>query len=769
MEETSRTVEIAATLRTFLGVLEKWKWLAIGVLLASVGLTALMTSKQVPQYRATATVIIDRRSPTVLSRVQEVIELGSSDYWSIKEYMQTQHEILKSRRLAKRVVDKLTLALDERFLGLDRVTPTLSEAEMRDRMARMDPVAVLMSRISVEQRQDSQLVLVSVEDSDPSRAQELANTLVTEFREENLEYKKRVVNEAIAELRSMLVRLRQDKEDAEGRVLEFERRHNMLSLDSRRTQVADRLKLLNDQYVTAQIARSDVETSRIREELSLRIADVEEVLKKGSLLSAAHPVLVENPHVTSLKLKLVDLDNNVRETSAKYLEKHPVMQAAVAQRSLVRKALELESRLLLKAELTKLEETLAQESNRLRKSIEMEEELRRQFATAKEEEEALAKLELDYGPLKKRMEEARLTYEDVKNRYAETMLSAQVETNNVRVQDLAPEPNDPVRPNRKLNLLIGLLVGLALAIGTCYFVESLDSTIKTREDVEAVPRVQFLGLIPAVDDLELPEAGVVEHDAPELFVHRMPKSSIAEHFRTAKTNLFFSRSAGKPRRVLVTSPGPKEGKTTVGVNLAASAALAGTRTLVIDTDMRRPRVHKLLGIPRRPGISEFFMGDHSILKYVRPTPIPGLDVLTCGALSPNPLEVIESKRFSQMADTLSEEYDLLVFDSPPLLAVADAKIIGSLVDMAVLVVRAGRTSKEAMREAREMLLPVRSDDVGVILNCFDVEKHSYRYHYYRSKTYAYYNYYSYDDKPAEPEMAQKEDNKGNSQWEKQSA
>ncbi|MBM4354212.1 MAG: polysaccharide biosynthesis tyrosine autokinase [Deltaproteobacteria bacterium] len=769
MEDTSKTAEIAATLRTFLGVLEKWKWLAIGVLVSTVGLTALVTSRQVPEYRATAAVIIDRRSPTVLSRVQEVIELGSSDYWSIKEYMQTQHEILKSRRLAKRVVDKLTLALDERFLGLDRVTPPLNEAEMRVRMARMDPVAVLMSRISVEQRQDSQLVLVSVEDSDPARAQELANALVTEFREENLEYKKRVVNEAIAELRSMLVRLRQQKEDAEGRVLEFERRHNMLSLDSRRTQVANNLRLLNEQYVVAQIARSDVETSRIREELAQRISGAEEVLKKGNFQSAAHPVLVDSSQLASLKLKLVDLENNVRETSARYLDKHPVMQAAVSQRALVRKAIEVEARSLLKAELTRLQDSLSQENNRLRKAIEMEEELRRQLAAAREEEAALAKLELDYQPIKKRMDESRQTYEDVKNRYSETMLSAQVETNNVRVQDLAAEPNQPVRPNVKLNLLLGFLVGIALAIGACYFVESLDSTLKTREDVEAIPGVQFLGLIPAIDDLEQPESGVVEHDAPELFVHRMPKSSVSEHFRTAKTNLFFSRPTGRPTRILVTSPGPKEGKTTVGVNLAASAALAGTRTLVVDTDMRRPRVHKLLGIPRRPGMTEFFMGDHSVLKYVRPTRVPGLDVLTCGALSPNPLEIIESKRFAQMADALSQEYDLLVFDSPPLLAVADAKIISSLVDMAVLVVRAGRTSREAMREAREMLLPVKPDDVGVILNCFDIEKHSYRYHYYRSKTYAYYNYYSYDEKPGGPEATSAGDGKESGQWGKRSA
>ncbi len=747
-EEQEKRGDFSASIRLFLGVLEKRKWFAIAVMVATVGLSTLFTLRQLPVYRATATVIIERRSPTVLSRVQEVLELGSSDYWSMKEYMQTQYEVLKSRRLAKRVVDKLALGLDPHFLGLDLSQKPVTEQVMRKRIQNMDPVAVLLKRISVEPRPDSQLVLVSFEHSDPRMAQEVANTLVNEYKEENLEYKKRVVSEAISELRGMTVRLRQDKEEAESRVLEFERRYSMSSLASRKTQVEDRLRMLNEKLVSAVIERESEEANRVREELQSRIDELTSLLLQKDLSEASHPVLVESGNITSLKLRLVDLDTKVRETAARYGPKHPVMQAAYGQRSLVRKALQTESRVLLEAELSSLQHRLEKEQNKLYRVQEMEEKLRAQLNEAKEEEAALAKLELDYGPLKKRAEEARAVYEDVKARFTETTLSAQVETNNIRIQDYASMPERPIRPNRKLNVLVGLVLGILLGVGVAYFVESLDSSLKTREDIEAIGHVEFLGLVPVVEEVTLPEAGQ-PHDCPELFVHHQPKASISEHIRTIKTNLFFSGGAARPHRILVTSPGPKEGKTTVGCNLAAVAALAGSRTLVIDTDMRRPRVHRLFGIPRRPGITEYFMGNAPIMKFTRRTPVENLDVLTCGSLSPNPLEILESQKFWQMVEELSQEYDTIVFDSPPLLAVADAKIVCSMVDAVVLVVRAGRTTKEGLREARGMLYPVVDSDVGVILNGFDVEKHSYRYYYYRSKTYAYYNYYSYDDRGQE--------------------
>ena len=767
-EDRENLAELTNALRIFLGVLERRKWFAIGVLVATIGGTFLWTTNQPPIYKATATVIIEKRSPTVLSRVQEVIELGTSDYWSIKEYLQTQLEILKSRRMAKRVVDKLGLALDEKFLGLDRQDGHVTDAEMRQKMAKVDAVSLLLTRSQVEPRLDSQVVLVSAESPDPHTAQELANTLVTEYRDQNLEYKKRVVTEAISELRSMLVRLRRTKEEAEAKVQEFERRHAMGSLANRKELVTDRLRKLGAQYIDASIAVAEVETSPIRQQLTDRILRLQKLLEGRDMSRVAHPTIVQSASINSLKHRLIEIENEIRSLSAKYGPKHHAMQAAYSQRKLVRHTLQREAKMLLESDLTMLQDDLGKEIGKFKKVIDMETEIRTRLEDAKDEEAALSRLELDYRPLVKKRDEAALRYDDVKSRYSETSLSAQVETNNIRVQDLAPLPARPVRPNKKLNLLIGLMLGVLMGVGAAFFVESLDSTLKTREDIESIPGVTFLGMLPAIGELEQPDSER-SADQPELFVRHQPKSSASEQIRTVKTNLFFARPGQRARQFLVTSPGPKEGKTTVAANLAAVTAMAGSRAILVDTDMRRPRVHKLLSIPRRPGITEYYVGNRSIHDFIRPTTIPGMDVLTCGAISPNPVEIIESVRFRNMLKELGETYDVVFMDSPPLLAVADAKIICSMLDAAVLVVRAGQTSKDALREARGMLDPVIGENVGVVLNRFDVEKHSYRYYYYRSKRYGYYNYYAYEGVDPEDEAAAGGDLEGerSTKWVKQ--
>jgi capsular exopolysaccharide synthesis family protein len=420
------------------------------------------------------------------------------------------------------------------------------------------------------------------------------------------------------------------------------------------------------------------------------------------------------------------------------------MQAIGGQRKLVLQASDREARAILQSRILELEAELEGHKEELGKILRVEEELTRELKTAQEKEATLVRLEVDYQPLSQAAAEAARRYEEVHTRYAETALANQLETNNVRIQDLAQAPTRPVKPNRSLNMAVGIVIGLLLGIGMVFFVESLDSTLKTREDIElAVPNLSFLGLVPAVSETGAREDGA--ESVRQLFVHLYPKSNITESFRTVRTNLLFATPNRKPRVIVVTSPGAKEGKTTVTANLAAISAVSGSRTVIIDTDMRRPRVHKLLGLPRRPGITECYFSSEPVSRFVQSTGVEGLDVLTCGALSANPVEIIESARFRNMIDELLGLYDTVFLDSPPVLAVADAKIVASMVEVVVMVVRAGVTARDSLREAVGLLEPVMGDSIGVVLNCFDVEKHSYRYYYYRSKKYSYYSYYSYGD------------------------
>lgn len=752
--------ELANTVRGFLGILQKRKWTGIAVFFVVLGTTVLVTERQQPIYRATATVIIDRRSPAVLAGKQEVIELGVGEFWNSRDYLQTQYEVLRSRRLAKRVVDRLTLALDEKFLGLDRGEAPLSAEEKRRKMAGMDAVGMLMSKIAVEPKMDSQVVLVSVEDAEPHVAMQLANALVTEYKEENVDYKKSVVAEAMAELRSMMVQLKREKEAAEKRVLDFERRHSIGSLASRKEALRARMTRLNEEYVAARVRQINLEKSPERYEIERELLGIRKILDGRDVVSSSHPRLVGDSTVSRLKFMRVELDSRYRELTAKYGPKHPQMQAISSQRRLVAQSAEQEARRILSAAAEELSVKLDEARDELAKSIHVEEELAKELALAEEEESSLGRLELDYAPLVARRDEADERYQEVRKRYSETDLSAQVETNNIRIQDLATAPKKPVRPMKRVNYAVGVLIGLLLGVGFAFFVESLDNTLKTREDIEASTRGVFLGLVPAVSD---GIGGDEPRGKRELFVHIYPKSSVTETFRTAKTNLFFSLPGRRPRLILVTSPGPKEGKTTVATNLGAVAALAGSRTLIIDTDMRRPRAHRVLDVPRRPGITEYFYENRPISDFVQKTVVEGLDVLTCGALSPNPVEIIESRRFRDMIDELLGLYDTIFFDSPPLLAVADAKIICAMVEMVVVVVRAGTTTKDALREATRLVEPVMGDNIGIVLNYFDVAKHSYRYYYYRSKRYGYYNYYSYGDSEVETPVKEPENQELESQ------
>lgn len=736
--------EVANGLRVFLGILGKRKWFVVGVTILSVAAAYMYSQRQIPVYSATASVILERSSPSVLSRSEEVVELGVGDYWNIDEYIRTQMEVLRSRRLAKRVVDRLSLSLDERFLDLDSVQPPLSEATKREHMRNLDAAALLMSKTEVTLKPQSQMVLVTVTDRDAKMAQQLANALVEEYRDDNLEYRSRLVAEAMSELRELLVQLRREKEEAEAHVQAYEKRFGVGNLDSRVAALRQRIELFTAQSVAVRMERINLEASPVRQQLETQVAELQRLLEQKDLSRVSEGTLVSDANLSRLKFQIVDLDVKVRDMEANYGPKWPALKAAMDQRNLLKQALQREARLILETKLEGLLIKLEEENDKLRRVVVVDEEFARDIERAKSEEAALVKIKLDYEPLTARRDEARQVFDEVNRRYARTALSSQVETNNIRIQDLAVEPTVPLKGGSALHLVAGLLLGLILGIGVAFFVEALDSSVKTREDVEAISGLQFLGMVPVFEpsDEDTAEMALA---SPELFMYRKPKASVSEHVRTVRTNLFFSAPGTKPRYVLVTSPGPREGKTTVACNLAAANAMAGSKTLLLDLDMRRPRAHRVMGASRQPGLTEAYQGSTTLDSVIQTTPVPGLDLMPCGALAPNPIEILESARFRDMMEYLLGRYDTVVVDSPPLLAVADAKILSSLMQTTVLVAKAGSTTKEALREAHEMLASVVMTKVGVVLNRFDVEKHSYKYYYYRSKRYGYYNYYAYTD------------------------
>lgn len=701
--------------------------------------TVLFTDRQVKIYKATASIIIEATSPTVLNGTTEVIELGSGGFWANSEYMKTQIEVLKSQKLAKRVVDRLGLALDPRFLGLDRISPPLTDEEMRSHMGKMDAAAMLMNGITITLKRDSRMVEVGVEHSDPVLAMELANAVAEEYSQQNLELKRKILGDANVELQNVVRDLKVKKDEAERRVLSFERTHGVGNLESRKEEINTRLKHLQEKYVGNNIDSIVLGASRIREELEQRIALVEQMLTIRDPEKVNHPKVVSSSDVSQLRLQLVAQRLRLEEVAALKGEKHYDYIAVKEQISLLKVALRNSVNRILEAELFELREQLKEETNKLNSAIDQQRGIVEELRDAREEQSALLRIELEYRPLVSELEEAMKVYEGVRQRWSETTLSAQVETNNVRIQDLAKTPKRPIKPNLKFNLFAGFILGVMLGVGAAFFAESLDNTIRDRADVDEIPGLYFLGILPSVRKT-IHAVGTSEYSRErDLYPYYHPKSSASEHLRSIQTNVLFNDPGKRPRNILVVSPNPREGKTTMALHLSIIMATSGIKTLIVDTDMRRPRIHKTFDlVPSGGGVAAYLVQGGDVGDFINQTEVPNLDLFGSGVRPPNPVELLQSTSFDAMVKELNTRYDIVVFDSPPILAVADCRIIARHCDSVVCIGKARQTTRDTLREGRRFLDTVFPEPVGCVVNDVDMSSGSYHYYYYYGTKYGYY-------------------------------
>jgi capsular exopolysaccharide synthesis family protein len=293
-----------------------------------------------------------------------------------------------------------------------------------------------------------------------------------------------------------------------------------------------------------------------------------------------------------------------------------------------------------------------------------------------------------------------------------------------------------VRPNVPRWILASILVGLVMGLGLALLLEFLDSSITTQDQIEERLGLPFLGFVPSI-----PEEKNLGRD---LYIHRDPKSLIAECTRSIRTNLLFM-SPDKPfRRLLVTSSGPQEGKSTTAINLGIAIAQSGSKVLIIDTDMRRPRLHKAFGVPNDVGVSSLVVGEGKLDDAIKSTDVPGLYLLACGPIPPNPAELLHTRAFGDLLAKLGERFDRVILDSPPVGAVADAAVLATQCDGVVVVLKAGKTQRDMALRTVRSLRDVKAPIFGAVLNDVSLQKSRYGEYYY---AYAY-RYYRYGEKKA---------------------
>ena len=696
--------EATLDLRHYWNVIKKRRWIIIATTVVVTTLAIVGAMRKPKVYRATATVVVDPTAPNVLGESNAVVSLGSGGAWINTEYYNTQVDVLTSRQMARRVVARYKLVDDPRFRPANAAD--LNEEQLIDHAA-----GAVRRRISVHVRKESRVFEISVQDTDPKLAFELANQVARTYRDQNVQTKRDLTGEARGFVFEQLDLSKKELDKSETALVRFKEENDILSvsLDDKRNQVSQALETFAQSLTETQKKRFELQAKR---KAILLLLDSEAVSAPTNMLSDS------TSSVAILRQTYLEERRALTALSERYGPKHPEV---VSQQARVDAALAD-----LKKEAQAVISSMDAEIQALNS---LETSYKGEVARLTTDAFRLASKERDYKDLSRAATAAEAKYMQLMSRLSESRLQEQDTANNISLLDDARQPGAPFEPNVKLAGMLGFGLGLLLAFGLAFFVEFLDRSVKSQEDIENVIGLPFLGVVPSF------EIGAADRDKKlELFIARNPTSTVAECCRVVRTNILFSSPDRPLKTLVITSSNPVEGKTMTAVNLGIAMAQSGHRTLLVDTDMRRPRLHKALGISNENGVSRLVVGETDLESSVKSTEVPGLYLLPCGPIPPNPAELLQSERFAALARMLSEKYDRVIFDSPPILAVTDAAVLSRVVDGTVMVVRASRTSRDAVMRSKRAMSTVNPNIVGVVLNDVNLKSPHYA---------SYYQYYQY--------------------------
>ena len=703
------------------------RWVILATSIAVMFAIGLYTLRQPKVYQATTSLIIDATAPRYLdNQVQEVVDTGSTNYWYNKEHYETQYKVIVSRAVSKRVVEKLGLDNDLAFLQLTRIKDPVA---LKNALSLVDPVAVLQSKIKAQPVKDSRLVYVVIEDYDADRAALLANEVAQAYIAENLALKLRTTDKASEWLEEQLKDLEHKSRQSELSVYQFKKNADMLttSLEDRQSMVSQRLNAIN-------LALTEVRTklaglrARVDAIGKLRHSANEDDAHWAEGLSSGE----DNVLIHQLKIRYASQKVECAELKERYLSGHPKLAACLEKLSSTKQDLVHELSNLVRAAETDLVEATLKEKN-----------LGLLLDAAKADAFEVNKKQIEFNRINREAENNQRLYDLVLKRLKDIELSGLLRTSNVRVLDPARASRVPVKPNVRFSLILAAVLGLVTGLAFAFTLEYLDNSIGNQIDVEEKLGIPFLGFVPKI----LEESGS-NLEFRDLHVHRQPKSAVAECCRAIRTNLLFMSPDHPFKTMLVSSSGPQEGKSTTVISLGIAMAQSGNRVLVVDTDMRRPRLHKAFGVPNDTGVTSLLVAESSVEGSIKSTEVPGLFVLPCGPIPPNPAELVHAKAFSEMLKRLVSQFDRVILDSPPLTAVADGAILATQVDGVVMVVKARQTPRDTAIRGVRSLRDVNAKIFGAILNDVDLQDPKYGDYYYAYRHYGQYYGEAKDELPS---------------------
>jgi capsular exopolysaccharide synthesis family protein len=566
----------------------------------------------------------------------------------------------------------------------------------------------LLKKVKVVGVRDSHIANIQVSDVDPERATRIANAFADTYIEQNLDFKLEGARSAGTWLGEQTVDLRKTLESSEMELYKFRKERSLLDvgLDDKMGMTRQNLQSLNTKITDVKAKRIELESIR-----KLILAAKNNISERESL-----PEIRDNPVVQKLRENYLDLLKIKADLESRYGEKHPKIETIEHQMASVQRDYAKE-----------LDDVLRAFDKRYQALVETESSLLKWMSHEKQQALELAKLETEYRPLARDAENNGKVYSQINQRQKEINLTGMLKANNVRILDRATPPRSPVSPLLSVNLPVGAVAGLIFGLLLAFTIESLDNTVKSPEAAEELVGAPLLGVIPMLSQSR-------QHliaDAPErdLAVFKDPTCLAAEACRSIRTNMLFISAQKEFSLFSVTSPGPQDGKTTVAINLAVTMAQAGGRILLIDCDMRRPRVYRSFGLKSDKGITSVMAGHLELKDAVCKSEVPNLDILPCGPMPPNPAELLHTDRFRQILAQCRGSYDRVILDSPPIGPVTDPAIIGGATDGVVLVLRAGHTTREATQFARRQLADAGARILGLVINQTDRKGSGYGYGY----------------------------------------
>lgn len=720
LESVSSAENREIHLSEYWAIVRKHARLILLVLAVVLAATAVITLLQAPTYRSTVVLNVEKNRSTPFD-----IDEGRSLYQGYDpEFLPTQTRLMQSREVAERVVDRLRLTSNPAFAP--RVSGFFSDGaatEADPQIARVQAARTVQQGVSVTPVRGTNLVELSFTAGDPETSARIANALAESYIDWNLEARFEVLGQANRFLVTQSEQLRGEIDQLERQLQNYGREKGIVSLERESNVTMQNLESLNRDY-SAAVADRVAKEARYQELRTANPTSIADTLSNGL--------------ITQLRNEQARLEREYAEKLNTFKPEWPAMQQLKAQIDKGQQHLT-----------TVINETVAKARDNARSeyqtAMRREQSLKAVMAGQKNEALVQNTNAVEYNNLRLEIDSKKALLNSILNQQAETEVSSRLRgerVSNVRVVDQALPPSSRFRPSYRRNALLGGFLGLALGVGLAFFLEYLDRSLRSPQQVEQYLGLPTLGIIPSTSRSTAPSYSYglrrregrdkKEEVAIELMPHAHPRSTIAEAYRDFRTALLLSQAGGM-RSVVVTSALPGEGKTSTAVNLAAVMGQIGRKVLVIDADLHKPRLHQVFQVTNRRGLVSVLAENADPLTAIAQTKIPNVSVMPSGPSTPNPSGLLTSNSMVELLAAATRNFDFVIVDSPPVGPVADAIVLGHHSDGVVICTRAGRTPRDLVRRVRDRLAFSKVRILGVVINDLSADptqKDAYYYKYY---------------------------------------